>query len=615
MIDYGDIPVGATIPFRFRTYDSDGANVTISGFAVGDVECYKADSMTQRTSDNGITLSDTDGIDLDSRTGLHGFSIDTSDNSDSGFWAAGSWYTIDVGDITCDGQTITVSFRFRLVAAESVTGTPKSDVGAVSGDATAADTLELFAEALDQSTGQLDSGSLANNTITANSIASDAITAAKIASDAITAAKIASDAITSAKIADGAITAAKIANNAIDAATFAADVDAEVRGWLGLATNNLDTQLTAITGRLPSTTAATNMTTVFDTDFATNYSTTYDMWQVNAKKFGDGDITENIGDNFREFFDNDGGASSLYLDLLATASAVSAVAAVTVKLDDTLEDQGGGTYGFTEAALQEAPTGGSAPTVEEIRTEIDDNSTKLAAILEDTGTTLPALFPASFSTLTISGGLMLARLADNVNHAGSGAGLTLQSITIANGSGPGITILSTSSHGISIASTAGDGIRTVSAAGGVGLKIDSLDAGGTLSGILADTGTDGVVVASGSKTGYSLASSHDVYHAEINLCIDDANSQDEYGARWFKNGVRVTSGITSPLIQVVKRSDGTDLIAETAMTQVGSTGAYKYDATTTARTTAGEAVLVSVKATIDGSQRIFDRWISRDSTS
>lgn len=41
----------------------------------------------------------------------------------------------------------------------------------------------------------------------------------------------------------GAITAAAIANGAIDAATFAPDVDAEVRGWLGLATNNLDTQL------------------------------------------------------------------------------------------------------------------------------------------------------------------------------------------------------------------------------------------------------------------------------------------------------------------------------------------------------------------------------------
>lgn len=47
---------------------------------------------------------------------------------------------------------------------------------------------------------------------------------------------------------------------------------------------------------------------------------------------------------------------------------------------------------FSETALANAPSGGSgtAPTVEEIRAEIDSNSTQLAAILTDTGTTLPA---------------------------------------------------------------------------------------------------------------------------------------------------------------------------------------------------------------------------------
>lgn len=44
----------------------------------------------------------------------------------------------------------------------------------VSGDQTAADTLELFAEALDQATGQLDSGSFANNWLTAAGISADA---------------------------------------------------------------------------------------------------------------------------------------------------------------------------------------------------------------------------------------------------------------------------------------------------------------------------------------------------------------------------------------------------------------------------------------------------------
>lgn len=43
---------------------------------------------------------------------------------------------------------------------------------------------------------------------------------------------------------------------------------------------------------------------------------------------------------------------------LATAADLASVKVTTDKLDDTLEDQGGGTFGFTEAALQEAPSGG-----------------------------------------------------------------------------------------------------------------------------------------------------------------------------------------------------------------------------------------------------------------
>ena len=121
--------------------------------------------------------------------------------------------------------------------------------------------------------------------------------------------------------------------------------------------------------------------------------------------------------------------------------------------------------------------------------------------------------------------------------------------------------------------------------------------------IEADTGTDGVVIAS----------SEDVYHADIVLSKDDTNTTDEYSIAWFKNGVRIASGITVPTIQVVKRVDGTDLVASTAMTQIGTTGSYKYDEATN-RITAGEAVLVIVAATIDSGSRSFAKVISRDST-
>ena len=123
--------------------------------------------------------------------------------------------------------------------------------------------------------------------------------------------------------------------------------------------------------------------------------------------------------------------------------------------------------------------------------------------------------------------------------------------------------------------------------------------------ILADTGTDGVV----------LAAAYDLYTAHIELTIDEANSKDEWTIIWFKNGARVTSGITVSTIQIVKRADGADLVAAVAMTQIGTTGAYKYDATTTSRTTAGEAVLAVVAATIDAASRSFAKVITRDSAA
>ena len=56
---------------------------------------------------------------------------------------------------------------------------------------------------------------------------------------------------------------------------------------------------------------------------------------------------------------------------------------VTDKLDTAMELDVA-VYRFTENALEQAPTGGSAPTVTQIRQEMDANSTKLAAIVADT---------------------------------------------------------------------------------------------------------------------------------------------------------------------------------------------------------------------------------------
>jgi hypothetical protein len=96
-----------TLPILFDSFDGGtGASVTLSGLAVTDIEIYKDGSVTQRASDAGYTLLDTDGIDFDSITGIHGFSIDLSDNTDASFYTVGSWYHVVVSSVTIDAQTV-----------------------------------------------------------------------------------------------------------------------------------------------------------------------------------------------------------------------------------------------------------------------------------------------------------------------------------------------------------------------------------------------------------------------------------------------------------------------------------------------------------------------------
>jgi len=105
-INFGKVDANSVLYVPFHTFDSNGASITLTGLAVTDIEIYKNGSVTQRASDAGYTLLDTDGIDFDGLTGIHGFSIDLSDNTDAGFYAAGSSYWVVVSAVTVDTRTI-----------------------------------------------------------------------------------------------------------------------------------------------------------------------------------------------------------------------------------------------------------------------------------------------------------------------------------------------------------------------------------------------------------------------------------------------------------------------------------------------------------------------------
>jgi hypothetical protein len=181
------VPAGDVLPIGFDSFAAAGESLALSGLAVTDIEIYKDTSMTQRASDAGYTLLDTDGIDLDGTTGINGVSIDTGDDTDAGFYSVGSWYRVVLASVTVDSKTVNKTIAmFRITAAENSAGVP--DVHIVS----------------------MEDG-------------------------VITAAKIGADAITNAKIADNAIAAENFAADAITAAKLAADVTTELQSGLATA--------------------------------------------------------------------------------------------------------------------------------------------------------------------------------------------------------------------------------------------------------------------------------------------------------------------------------------------------------------------------------------------
>lgn len=119
-------------------------------------------------------------------------------------------------------------------------------------------------------------------------------------------------------------------------------------------------------------------------------------------------------------------------------------------------------------------------------------------------------------------------------------------------------------------------------------------------------------VAASAITDAGIATDMDAYQAKV-WVVKEGTTADHYAVVFFKNGQPVTSGITSPAIQVIKASDGTDLITSTALTEIGSLGIYKKDENTN-KMVGGAIYFAKVTATIDGSSRTWLQQIGRDSS-
>lgn len=117
---FGEVAAGRTLYIMFDTYNAAGASVTLTGLATSDIKIFKNGSTTERASTSGFTLLDTDGIDFDGITGIHGFSIDLNDDTTAGFYSIGGNYHVVVSTVTVDSQTVSfLAATFRILAAGS----------------------------------------------------------------------------------------------------------------------------------------------------------------------------------------------------------------------------------------------------------------------------------------------------------------------------------------------------------------------------------------------------------------------------------------------------------------------------------------------------------------
>lgn len=252
-----------TLPIFFDTFDGGtGASITMTGLAVTDIEIFKDGGITQRASDAGYTLLDTDGIDFDGITGIHGFSIDLSDNTDAGFFAVGPWYHVVVSAITVDAQTVNfVAAAFRIVsatrglagtalpaaAADAAGGLLISDAGGLDIDAKLANTNEVTVARMGALTDWIDGGRLdliVDAILDDTDLIDDATSGlAKIATDV---AAVLVDTGTDGVVVNAAGLATDAVNeirNAITGGAYALDTDANGRTRIvdGIGAGELDT--------------------------------------------------------------------------------------------------------------------------------------------------------------------------------------------------------------------------------------------------------------------------------------------------------------------------------------------------------------------------------------
>lgn len=576
----GDFDAASVLYTKFTTYrPSTGAPFTLAGTPV--VSVYKDGSLTQSTA--GITLT----VDFDGLTGLHHLAIDTS--ADGTFYSAGSHFEAVITTGTVDSVSVvgscvasfslrkdsalkaTVAGRTLDVSAGGEAGLDWANIGspttAVNLSATNIDVDQVVASvsgAVGSVTGAVGSvtgnvgGNVNGSVATVNALAANSITAAAAAADFGTEVGTAVWATATRELTAGTnIVLAKGVG-----VTGFNDLDAAgVRGAVGLASANLDTQI----GTLAT---AANLATVagyLDTEIAAILADTNEL-QTDWANGGRLDLILDARASQASVDTIDGIVDSILVDtaeigaagagLTAVASAanlatltgyvdteVAAIKATTDKLDSTLELTSDGQI-FTAAALQNAPSSGGGLDAAGVRAAIGLASANLDTQLADLPTNAElstALGTSDDAVLAVLGTPAGASLSADVAAVQSDTNDIQARLPAALISGRiDATVGAMQANVMTAAAAAADlttelqsGLATSSALATLDGKVDVID--GVVDAILVDTAEIGVAGAglTALATAANLATVAGYLDTEIAAILADTN---ELQTDWTNGG-------------------------------------------------------------------------------
>jgi hypothetical protein len=345
MIDLGTVRPGSTIRIPFSSFDKDdGASVTMTNYAVADILVYKDGSTTERASTAGYTAT----TDFDAKTGKHLAIIDLADNTTAGFWAAGSEYLVAIDAVTVDAVTTGGWIaRFRI-------GYPNALL-----DTTIATLASQTSFTL--TVGPAEDDALNDQWCIIHDVASAVQCGKAIISDYTGSTKTVTLAAGTTFTAAATDNISIMGPAPIQPTVAARKLDVSTGGEAGVDWANVGSPTTTL--NLSGTTVKT--ATDVETDTA-------DIQARLPAALVSGRMDASVGAMAANVMTAAAAAADLTTELqsglatgtdLATVAGyidteVAAIKAVTDKLDDTLEDSGGGAYIFTSAALANAPSGG-----------------------------------------------------------------------------------------------------------------------------------------------------------------------------------------------------------------------------------------------------------------